>query len=118
MENYEVLSPVGDLKTFYTAIKSGANAVYFGLPKFNARMRAENINLDNLEEVVNFAHLKGVKCYITLNTILTNKEILEAIELVGNCLKYGVDAFIVQDLGLATALKTTFPNIVLHGIFL
>lgn len=111
----EILSPVGDKKTFYTAIKSGCDAVYFGLPKFNARLRAENISLDNLEELVTYAHLKGVKCYITLNTILTDKEILEAITLVEKCLSVGVDAFIVQDIGLIHALKSVFPDINLHG---
>ena len=118
MENrdfYEILSPVGDMETFYTAIKSGANAVYMGLPKFNARMRAENINLDNLSKLVSFAHLKNVQVYITLNTILKDSEIKEAIELVGICLSSGVDAFIVQDFGLVYALKSVYPDIVLHG---
>lgn len=115
MRKHEVLSPVGDLKTFYTAIKSGCDAVYFGLPKFNARMRAENISLDNLPEIVKYAHLKSVKCYITLNTLLTTKEILEAVELVGKCLDAGVDAFIVQDMGLVYALKSAYPTINLHG---
>ena len=115
MEKYEILSPAGDLKNFYTAIKSGADAVYFGLPKFNARMRAENITLENLSEVISFAHLKGVKCYLTLNTILTNKEIHEACDMVKKCLECGVDAFIIQDLGLASALKKAFPDIVLHA---
>lgn len=111
----EVLSPVGDKEGFYTAIKSGCDAVYFGLPKFNARLRAENISLDNLQELVSFAHLKGVKCYMTLNTILTDKEIAEGVDLVGKCLGFGVDAFIVQDLGLIYALKSVYPDIVLHG---
>ena len=115
MENFEILSPVGDLKTFYTAIKSGCNAVYFGLPKFNARMRAENISLENLPEIIRYAHLKNVKCYMTLNTLLTNKEIAEAVELVGNCLNAGVDAFIVQDMGLVYALKNAYPGINLHA---
>ena len=111
----EILSPVGDREGFYTAIKSGCDAVYFGMPKFNARMRAENIDLNTLPELVKYAHLKGVKCYMTLNTILKDSEIREAVDLVGKCLGIGVDAFIVQDLGLIYALKSVYPDINLHG---
>lgn len=115
MKKLEVLSPVGDVKSFYTAIKSGADAVYMGLPKFNARLRAENINLENLPTLINYAHLKGVKVYITLNTLLSNKEISEAITLVEECMRAGVDAFIVQDYGLIYTLRSVFPEINLHG---
>lgn len=111
----EILAPVGDKETFYRAIKSGCDAVYFGLPKFNARLRAENIDMESLPELISYAHLKGVKCYITMNTILTDKEIAECVEMAGKCLNCGVDAFIVQDLGLIFALKSVYPDIVLHG---
>ena len=115
MEKVEVLSPVGEVNSFYSSINAGADAVYMGLPKFNARMRAENITLENLEGLVTFAHLKGVKVYITLNTLLSNSEIKDAVKLAGEALKAGVDAFIVQDVGLITMLKLAYPNIVLHG---
>lgn len=115
MKKYEVLSPVGDLNGFYMAIKSGADAVYLGLPKFNARMKAENISLDNLADIVRFAHLKDVKVYLTLNTIVTDGEIREIVDMVGDCLSAGVDAFIVQDVGLISVLKSVYPEIVLHG---
>lgn len=112
---YEVLSPVGDKETFYRAIKSGADAVYMGLPKYNARMKAENITIDSLLDMITYAKLKGVKVYITLNTLLMSHEIEDIISLVGECLAKGVDAFIVQDMGLIYALKNTYPDIVLHG---
>lgn len=115
MESIEVLSPVGDEKTFFGAINSGCDAVYMGLPKFNARMRAENITLDNLPNLISFAHLKGVKVYITMNTLLNDNELIEAVKLAGVCLNGGVDAFIVQDIGLINVLKETYPSIVLHG---
>lgn len=115
MESIEVLSPVGDEKTFFGAINSGCDAVYMGLPKFNARMRAENITLDNLPNLISFAHLKGVKVYITMNTLLNDNELIEAVKLAGVCLNAGVDAFIVQDIGLINVLKETYPSIVLHG---
>ena len=115
MKEIEVLSPVGDIDGFYASIRSGCDAVYMGLPKFNARMRAENITLENLPNLVRFAHLKGVKVYITMNTLLSDKELNEAVELAGKCLDLGVDAFIVQDLGLILTLKKVYPHIVLHG---
>lgn len=115
MKKYEVLSPVGDLNGFYMAIRSGADAVYLGLPKFNARMKAENISLDNLPNLIRFAHLKDVKVYLTLNTIVTDSEIREIVDMVGKCLSAGVDAFIVQDVGLISMLKSVYPDIILHG---
>ena len=115
MENIEVLSPAGDIESLKIAITSGADAVYFGLNKFNARMKAENISIDNLAEMVSYAHLKGVRTYVTINTLLTDSELKELVGLVGECLTAGVDAFIVQDYGVIGVLKEVYPNIVLHG---
>ena len=111
----EVLSPAGDKESFYKAISSGADAIFMGAPKFNARMKASNFTLDDMREVVRYAHLKSVKIYITLNTLLTNAELVEAVKLAGELWAIGVDAFIVQDLGLATTLRSVYPDIVLHG---
>ena len=111
----EVLSPAGDRESFYRAITSGADAIYMGAPKFNARMKASNFTLEDMREVVKFAHLKSVKIYITLNTLVTNAELKEVVSLAGELWKIGVDAFIVQDLGIATVLKSAYPDIVLHG---
>ena len=115
MDKIEILSPVGEMQDFYSAIESGANAVFLGLNKFNARMKAENINVENLAELVTFAHIKNVKVYVTLNTLLKFSEFKEIEELVHKCLLARVDAFIVQDFGLVYYLKNRFPNIVLHG---
>ncbi|MBR1984602.1 MAG: U32 family peptidase, partial [Clostridia bacterium] len=115
MKEFEILSPVGDEKSFYAAINNGANAIYMGLKNFNARDKAENFNTENLRSFVKFAHLYSVKVYITVNTILTNGEIPSLVEMIRECVKSKVDAFIVQDFGVATVLKNTFPNIVLHA---
>ena len=116
MEKYlEVLSPAGDMESLKVAIMSGADAVYLGLGKFNARMKAENIGLDTLEEAVNFAHLRGVKVYVTINTLLSNSEINDLVEMVGKAIEIGVDAFIVQDWGVINCLTSLYPGIVLHG---
>lgn len=111
----EVLSPAGDMKSFYRAIESGADAIYMGAPKFNARMKASNFTLDEMSQAVKFAHLKGVKVYVTLNTLVTTKEMKDVVGVVGEMLNIGVDAFIVQDLGIVSVLKSVYPDIVLHG---
>lgn len=115
MRELEVLSPAGDLENLKIAITSGADAVYFGLDKFNARMKADNISMDNLAQVVRYAHLKKVKCYVTINTLVSDSELHELVDMVSDCLSAGVDAFIVQDLGVIRILKEVYPNIVLHG---
>ena len=115
MEKYEVLAPVGGKSAFYTAIKAGADAVYMGLNKFNARMRADNISIEELSELVKYAHIKGVAVYITLNTLVDDKEMKEVVLLVGKCIESKVDAFIVQDYGIVGVLRRVYPGIVLHG---
>ncbi len=111
----ELLSPAGDERSFYAAIESGADAVYLGAPKFNARMKAENFTMDKLSILVRYAHLKQVKVYITLNTLVSSAEMKEVISVVGDCLRAGVDAFIVQDYGIVYTLKSVYPDIVLHA---
>lgn len=111
----ELLAPAGDVSAFDTAIKSGADAVYLGLDSFNARMRAQNFNADNIGEVVARAHFYGVKVYVTINTILQNEEFSYLISLIKVAVGAKVDAFLVQDLGVAKLLHDTFDGIVLHA---
>ena len=115
MENLELLAPVGDLEMFYVAVNNGANAVYLGLKNFNARMKADNFNYENLKQAVRFAHIHGVKVYVTLNTLVLNSEINKLIEEVKMAISLKVDAFIVQDLGVVNILKNHFENIVIHA---
>lgn len=98
-----------------TAIDSGADAVYLGLDGFNARMRAQNFTAENIGEVVAYAHFYGVKVYVTVNTILQNSEFNSLISLVKSAVEANVDAFLVQDLGVASVLKNNFDGIVLHA---
>lgn len=111
----ELLAPAGDRSAFEIAINSGADAVYLGLENFNARMKAQNFNTDNIGEVVSYAHFYGVKVYVTINTILQNEEFKDLITLVKVAIDAGVDAFLVQDLGVAKLLKECFDGIVLHA---
>ena len=111
----ELLAPAGDISALDTAIKCGADAVYLGLNGFNARMRAQNFNADNIGEVVARAHFYGVKVYVTINTVLQNDEFNDIISLVKTAVCAKVDAFLVQDLGVAKVLKDAFEGIVLHA---
>ena len=111
----ELLSPAGDMRSFEAAVNSGADAVYLGLGDFNARMKAQNFTVDNVKDVVARAHFYGVKVYVAINTILQNQEFKPLFDMVNVCIRAKVDAYLVQDLGVAYALKKAFPNIVLHA---
>lgn len=114
-DKLEVLSPAGNLDSFKAALSSGADAVYLGLDKFNARMKADNFNSENIRDAIKLAHSIGVKVYITLNTLLTDDDFDEMINLVDILTTAKADAFIVQDLGVAYVLKNCFKNIVIHA---
>lgn len=101
----ELLSPAKDKETAFAAIDCGADAVYMGAAAFGARKNAPN-SLDDIRDVVNYAHKFRVKVFITLNTILTDRELDEAVTLAGELDKIGVDALIVQDMGLLEKIKT------------
>ena len=111
----ELLAPAGSPRALEAAIDGGADAVYFGGSSFNARMGAKNFDRDAMREYVSLAHAYGVKCYVTLNTLLADRELHSALRFAAESLESGVDAFIVADLGLARVLKDAIPEIVLHA---
>ena len=115
MKKIEVLAPAGNYQSFLSAINNGADAIYLGLNNFNARGNIENFSIGDLKEVVKKAHLFGVKVYITLNTLVQDSEIEDILSLVRKAVEYKVDAFIVQDIGLAHLLINTFEGIELHA---
>ncbi len=115
MKELEVLAPAGDEKSFFCAINNGANAIYLGLKNFNARNKAQNFDLENLSYYVNIAHLHNVKIYLVVNTLITDKEISDLLNFVKGAIEAKVDAFIVQDLGIAKLLIKTFKGIILHA---
>ena len=115
MKDIEVLAPAGNYQSFLSAINNGADAVYLGLNDFNARGNIENFTTNNLQEVVKKAHLFGVKVYMTLNTLVQDSEIEDVLALVRKSIDFKVDAFIVQDVGLAHLLSNTFEGIELHA---
>ncbi len=111
----ELLAPAGDLKSFYAAVYNGADAVYLGLQNFNARIKADNFTTENISEIVRFAHLYNVKVYVTINILIEDREINQFLETVRACVRAKVDAYIIQDLGMAQLLIKHFPHIVLHA---
>ncbi len=115
MKNVEILSPVGNFESLKCAVNNGADAVYLGVSDFNARNNLVNFSMDELKEAVNFAHLFGVKVYLTLNILFKDDEFENVLRVVGKALDAKVDAFIVQDIGLVYLLRTIYPNIVLHA---
>ena len=115
MNNIELLSPAGDMDSLRVAINNGANAVYLGLQNFNARIKADNFTQQNIASVVEYAHLHGIKVYLTVNTLVNNSEIPELIDTIKSAVIAGVDAYIVQDFGVVKILKECFPNITLHA---
>lgn len=110
----EVLAPVGNIDALKSAVYYGADAVYFGLSEFNARMKADNFNLDNLSEWVDFCHLHGVKVYITLNTLVKNSELNKLAHFIYQATTCNVDAFIVADIATITLCKKICSFIPLH----
>lgn len=111
----ELLSPVGDFDCLKAAVQNGANSVYFGGQLFNARENATNFNDENLKEAIQYAKLRNVKVDFTLNTLIKDEEFNDAIELTKKIYKYGADAVIVQDLGLAKFIINNFPGLHVHA---
>ena len=111
----EILSPAGNKEALIAALRTGADAVYFGAGKFNARRNADNFLDDDLKEAIGLCKIYGAKSYLTLNTIIKQNELIEAFNTAKTAYLYGVDAVILQDLGLIKLLKENLPDLVLHA---
>lgn len=111
----ELLSPVGSMESLCAAVNNGCDAVYLGGKSFSARQYANNFGINELDEVCNYCHLRGVKVYITVNTIYKDEEINEFLKFIDELYKMGVDALIMQDLGAAKLVKEHYPDFPLHA---
>jgi putative protease len=111
----EILAPVGDEEALLAAIRGGADAVYLGIGEFNARQGAKNFTLDDLDASVKLAHSHGVLVYLALNIPIKQKELQHALEIVDRAYAVGIDAIILQDLGLLKLLKEAYPDLELHA---
>lgn len=115
MRTLELLAPAGSPEALLAAVQSGANAVYLGYGDFNARRNAKNFSKEELSEAIAYCHLRGVKVYLTLNTLLTDRELKKAAETAETAALCGVDAILVQDLGVLRLLKESVPDVPLHA---
>ena len=111
----ELLAPAGNWDCLRAAVANGADAVYFGLPRFNARLRADNFTQEELPEVVRFCHRHGVKAYVALNTLIFTGELGDAAEALLALNRAGVDALIVQDIGLVRLAQRLTPQLPIHA---
>ncbi len=111
----ELLAPAGSLKALEAAVDGGADAVYFGAPSFNARIRAQNFTDGELEEAFRLCRAYGVKAYVTLNTLMLDREAEEFVRVAEKIYRMGADAAIVADLGGASYLKKYLPELELHA---
>ena len=111
----EILSPAGNAGTIEAAVRAGADAVYFGAPGFNARQNAKNLSFEDIENAVGYCAERNVRTYLTLNTLVSDGEIDNALYTAHRAARCGVDAFIVQDIGLAGLLRQYLPDVPLHA---
>ncbi|HHW32256.1 MAG TPA: U32 family peptidase [Clostridiaceae bacterium] len=111
----ELLAPAGDWEAFLAAVENGANAVYLGGKLFNARQQASNFDGKQLVEAIDYAHVSDVKVYLTVNTIISEEEMEEALAFVKEAYIAGIDGIIVQDIGLASLVKKTLPDLDIHA---
>src|SRR5438046_5860508 len=110
----ELLAPAGDWQSARAAVENGADAIYFGLEKFNARMRAHNFTEADLPRLMEFLHRRGVKGYVTFNTLVFQNEWEQAEEYLRTMIVAGVDAAIVQDVGICRLIRQLSPDFPIH----
>ncbi len=113
-KDFELLAPAGNLEIFKGVIESGADAVYVGGSMFGARAYANNFTEEELLEAIDFAHLRGVKVYLTVNTLIKNSEFSKLYDYLLPYYKRGLDAVIVQDIGVVKAIHEYFPSMEIH----
>src|SRR5919199_2342559 len=111
----ELLAPAGHWDCAKAAVENGADAIYFGLDRFNARMRAQNITESELPQLMAFLHHRGVKGYVTLNTLVFPRELVEAEQYLRTIIAAGVDAVIVQDVGICRLIRHLSPDFPIHA---
>lgn len=111
----EIVAPGGSPQSFEAAVKAGADAVYAGLKGFGARRNAVNFTLEEMLKYIDYAHERGVKVYLTINTIMKDKEIKAVYQNLKTLYEAGIDAFIIQDMGMYKFIRDNFPDIQIHG---
>ena len=111
----ELLAPAGSMEALRAAVQNGASAVYLGCGAFNARQSAKNFTPQTLVEAIKYCHVRGVQVHLTLNTLVSDREMTEAAELIRYAAQNNIDAFIVQDLGVVQLCRQIAPGVPIHG---
>ena len=111
----ELLAPAGSMEALRAAVQNGANAVYLGVGTFNARQGAKNFTPQTLVDAVRYCHIRGVQVHLTLNTLVSDREMKDVAETIRHAAQNNIDAFIVQDLGVAQLCRQMAPHIPIHG---
>jgi len=114
VERPELLAPAGDWECARAAVENGADAIYFGLERFNARMRAKNFTVSDLPDLMAFLHRRGVRGYVTFNTLVFADELAAAENYLKAIIAAGVDAAIVQDIGICRLIRRLSPDFPIH----
>src|SRR5579883_3319716 len=115
LQRPELLAPAGDWECARAAVENGADAIYFGLERFNARMRAHNFTEADLPRLMEFLHRRGVKGYVTFNTLVFANELADAEQYLRAIIAAGVDAAIVQDVGICRLIRQLSPDFPIHA---
>ena len=115
MKKIELLAPAGSMESFYAAIEAGADAIYLGGKNFGARAFSKNFNDEEMVKAINYAHIYGVKVYVTCNTLIYDREVSEFLKYVEFLHKNNVDAILVQDLGMLDLIRKTYPKLEVHS---
>ncbi len=111
----ELLAPAGSPEAVTAAVQAGADAVYLGYGNYNARRNAKNFSREDAAAAISYCHLRGVKVYLTLNTLLSDRELPAAARVAAEASGMGADAVLVQDLGVLRMLRQTVPDLPLHA---
>ncbi|MBR4910096.1 MAG: U32 family peptidase [Clostridia bacterium] len=111
----EILSPAGNPQSLFAAVRTGADAVYLGLKDFSARRNADNFSESELKEAIRYCHIRGVKVYVAINTMIKEAELAAAVDAAKSAYNFGADAFIVSDIGLISVLGKLLPGAALHA---
>ena len=111
----ELLAPAGSMEAVAAAVQNGADAVYLGYGDFNARRNAKNFSEEEFAAAVSYCHLRGAKVYLTLNTLLTDRELPKAAEVAAQASAIGADAVLIQDLGVLRMLRQVVPDLPVHA---
>ena len=111
----EILAPAGSMEALFAAVQSGADSVYIGGTEFSARKSASNFNLNEIQEALRYCHIRGVKLHVAANILIKEKEKQDFLEYIGKLNEIGVDAVIIQDIGMAWKVRQMYPDLPLHA---